>query len=313
MKAKKKGDSMKYSQLSTFAVVSEAFSLIDKVKIVLFAAGTKPTASVYLNITSGNLDDKERFEEILKQNKIIFLKGRERSFETVKSIRGASVRWSIAGTYIDYDLFSSEKDKKQFITYRKLAIKDTGRSRRVRIAGKIYGYPKCCIEKYVKETTDWLKSHTKYHEFYKRYHMTDKKFPFIPFTPCKLGCKRSQKLNQLYARTVRKIEPKLYKQYTKKIQYRTDLVIDHESVVAKGKVDIFPDRKWHNYVVLAMKPYKGKYYFYSFLTNKKYEHGDVLSGKIVVQYGRGFVQPGKIKRKIKLKHIRKLPMLGRKY
>lgn len=304
---------MIYDELSTFSVVSEGFSMIDKVKLVLFSAGVKPTTSIYLNITSTNLDDKKRFEEILEKNKIIFLRGRERTFEVIKTIRGSVVHWKLGGTYIDYDLFSNEGDKKRFVQYKQMAIKDISRAKRARIAGKLYGYPKCCIEQYVKETSEWMRKNMTYYEFYKRYHATDKKFPFIPFTPCSIECKQAKKFNQRYSKTVRKKEPKFWREFVKKNIFRSDLVIDHESIIEENKEDIFPDRKWHNYVVLTMKPYNDRYYFHSFLTRKKYEHGTILSGKITMQYGRGFVQVGKIKKIIKLGHVRKLPMLGRKY
>lgn len=304
---------MAYDDLSTFAVVSEGFSMTDKVKLILFSSGAKPAASVYLDITPKNLDEKERFEQILEKNKIPFLRGRERSFEVVDYVKGGTVHWVIGGTYIDYDLFSSAIDKKKFSEYKKMAIKDIARSKRARIAGKIYGYPKCCIEQYVRETSAWLKKNMTYHDFYERLNAADKKYPFIPFSPCSAECRQAKNLNQKYSATVRKYEPKFWRQFVNKQEFRTDLVIDHESIVTDdNNKDIFPNRKWHNYVVLALKQYKGRYYFYSFLTRKKYEHGAVLSGKVTMQYGRGFVQPGKAKRIMKLRHIRKLPMLGRK-
>jgi len=299
--------------LIDFAVVSKGLDITDKIKLILFAAKAKPNTYVILKINPKNLGEKYQFEQILKRNKIIFLSSRQKGYEEIKNIKGNRIQWQLKGIWIGYDLFDSRKSKKDFLRYKKLLGKQQER-RAHRLAGRLYGYPKCCVDRYIKETPYFIKKHYSYYEFYKRLHEDDWKFPFVFHVPCSSKCRRTISLNIKYSNSVKKHAPKLWKEYKRKRVFESDLIVDEESdILVKGKT-IWPEKDGHDYSVILKKPYKGKYYLISYLTKKFYERGTVLSGRITMQYHYARISVKKVKGIINgLHHERHLPLIGRKY
>ena len=102
-------------------------------------------------------------------------------------------------------------------------------------------------------------------------------------------------------------------------QYANPLLestIDEVGKIINGVV-IANTRKSKNgyeYSVILKKPHNKKHYLYAYLTKKFYERGTILSAKITQQYDYADIKPKKIDRIIPdLMHIRKLPLMGRKY
>lgn len=299
--------------LIDFAVISKGFDAVDKIKLILFAANAKPNIYVILKINPKNLGEKYQFEQVLKKNKIIFSASRQKGYEEIKSIKGNSINWEIAGIWVGYDLFNSKKSKKDFLRYKRLLGKQH-EVRAHRLAGRIYGYPKCCVERYAKETPAYIKKKYSYYQFYKRLHEDDWRFPFVFHMPCSSTCRATTALNKRYSDVIRRFAPKFWKEYGKKKVFDSDLIVDEESdILVKGKT-IWPEKDGHDYSVILKKPYKGKYYLISYLTKKFYEKGAVLSGKVTMRYHYARIAVKKAKGIIKgLHHERHLPMIGRKY
>ncbi len=299
--------------LIDFAVISKGFDFVDKIKLILFAAKAKPNTYIILKINPKNLGEKYQFEHTLKKSKVIFSASRQKGYEEIKNIKGNSINWEMAGIWVGYDLFGSKKDKKDFLKYKKL-LKRHQDVWAHRLAGKLYGYPKCCVEKYIKEMPGYIKKNYSYYEFYKRLHEDDWRFPFVFHMPCSSKCRATIALNKKNSNVVKKHALKLWQEYRKKKVFDSDMIVDEESdILANGKT-IWPEKDGHDYSVILKKPYKGKYYLISYLSKKFYERGTVLSGKVTMQYHYARISVKKTKGIIKgLHHERHLPMIGRKY
>jgi hypothetical protein len=300
-------------KLIDFAVISKGLDYPDKIKLVLFAAGKKPNTYLTLKINKDDLGEKYEFEKRLRKEKVIFSASRQKGYEEIKKIEGNEIKWKIAGIWIGYDLFKDKKSKKDFQRYKSLLRKQQ-KSRADRLAGKIYGYPKCCTEKYIKETPQFIKKRYSYYQYYKRFHDADKKFPFIFHTPCTANCRSAAALNKRYETAIKKYAPEIYKKYKAKKTFERDIIIDTESdILIKGKT-IWPEKNGHDYSVITRKPIEGKYYLISYLSKKNYDRGTVLSAVITKQYDYASIKIKKIKSVINnLVHVRSLPMIGRKY
>ena len=296
-----------------FAVISRGFDAIDKIKLILFLAKAKPNAYVILKIDPKNLGEKYRFEQLLKENKVIFSASRQKGYEEIKSIKGDSVNWEMAGIWVGYDLFDSRKSKKDFMRYKSLLRRHKDVQAH-KLAGRLYGYPKCCVERFAKETSAYIKKNYSYYEFYKRLHEDDWRYPFVFHMPCSSKCRQTIALNKRYSGVVKKHALKFWKEYGKKKVFDSDMIVDEESdILVTGKT-IWPEKDGHDYSVILKKPYKGKHYLVSYLTKKFYERGTVLSGKVTMQYHYAKIVVKKIKDVIeRLHHERHLPMIGRKY
>jgi hypothetical protein len=299
--------------LYTFAAIADGFDIKEKIKLSLFTTGLKSSTYVILKINPESLDEKYRFEQLLKQNKILFSVTRQKGYEEITKIKGNEITWEFKGVWIGYDLFKDKKTKKLFEQYKnlisKLQIKKADE-----IGGKIYGYPSCCVKQKQKETPEYIKRYYSYYEYYKKIHDAERKFPFIFYSPCSLKCKRTSILNRKYSNTIKKFTPELWKEYTKKDKFASDIVVDEESdVLLKGKT-IWPERNAHEYDVILRKPHNGKYYLYAYLTKKNYEKGTALSSTITQQYDYADIKVKKVKGIIKnLIHERKMPLIGRKH
>jgi len=299
--------------LYTFAAISKGFDIKEKIKLILFTAGLKSATYIILKINPDSLDEKYRFEQLLKQNKILFSASRQKGYEEITSIKGNKIIWELKGIWIGYDLFKDKKTKKQFEQYKNLISKQQIK-KADEIGGKIYGYPSCCIKNYQKETPEHIKKHYTYYEFYKEVQDSDRRFPFIFYSPCSLKCKKTAALNRKYSNIVKRFTPEIWKEYIKKDRFAADLIVDEESdILVKGKT-IWPERNAHEYDVILRKPHKRRYYLYAYLTRKNYEKGTILSALITQQYDYADIKVKKVKGIIKnLIHERKMPLIGRKY
>lgn len=304
---------MSKEALYTFITISSGFDIKEKIKLVLFIAGLKLSSYVILKINPDSLDEKYRFEQLLKQNKIFFSAGRQKGYEEITVIKGNKIIWELKGIWIGYDLFKDKKIKQQFEKYKNLISKQQFK-KADEIGGKIYGYPSCGIKQYQKETPEYIKEHYTYYEFYKKLHDADRKYPFVFYSPCSVKCKRTTVLNRKYSNTIKKFTPELWKEYTKKDRFKADLIVDEESdIFLKGKT-IWPERNAHEYSVILRKPHKEKHYLYAYLTKKNYEKGTILEATITQQYDYANIKVKKVKGIIKgLLHERKMPLIGRKY
>jgi len=297
----------------TFAAISKGLDIKEKIKLILFAAGLKLSAYIVLKINPDSLDEKYRFEQLLKQNKIPFSASREKGYEEITKIKGNKIIWEFKGTWIGYDLFKDRKIKKKFEQYKNLISKQQIK-KADEIGGKIYGYPSCCIKNYQKETPKYIKKDYDYYEFYKKLQGIDRKFPFIFYSPCSSKCKKTAVLNRKYSNAIKKFAPEIWKEYTKKDRFSADLIVDEESdILIEGKT-IWPEREAHEYDVILRKPHNKKYYLYAYLTKKNYEKGTIISASVTQQYDYADIKVKKIKGIIKdLIHERKMPLIGRKY
>jgi hypothetical protein len=299
--------------LYTFITIADGFDIKEKLKLVLFTAGLKSSTYVILKINPESLDEKYRFEQLLKQNKILFSPSRQKGYEEITKINRNKIIWELKGIWIGYDLFKNKKTKIQFEKYKNLIAKQQIK-KADNIGGKIYGYPSCCIKQRQKESPEYIKEHYTYYKFYKKIHDTERKFPFIFYSPCSIKCKKTSLLNKKYSNTIKKFTPELWQQYSKKDQFKTEIIIDEESdIFIKGKT-IWPARDAHEYDVIPKKPHNKKYYLYAYLTKKNYEKGAVLEASITQQYDYADIQVKRIKGIIEnLMHERKMPLIGRKY
>ena len=304
---------MSKEAIYTFAAISKGFDIKENIKLVLFTAGLKPATYVILKINPDSLDEKYRFEQLLKQNKILFSACRQKGYEEITAVKGDKIIWELKGIWVGYDLFKDKKTKKQFEQYKNLISKQQIK-KADEIGGKIYGYPSCCIRNYKKETPEYIKKHYSYYEFYKKLQDTDKKFPFIFYSPCSLKCRKTAVLNRKYSNTIKKFTQEIWKEYTKKKKFTSDLIIDEESDILIKEKTIWPERDGHEYDTILRKACNKKYYLYAYLTKKKYEKGTILSASITQQYDYADIKVKKVRGIIKnLMHERKMPLIGRKY
>ncbi len=317
-------------KLIKFAERVKGLEIREKIKLILFLFGIKPNAEVILKISGKNLDEKFEFEKKLKEGGVLFSVSKPRSYEEIKKIKDNKVIWEIAGTYHIYDLFKSKNDKEVFKRYLKLLEKgkdDEGD----RLMGENYGYPKNCVEMFIKEKDDnFLKKKYSYWEYYKKQQDLDRKFPFVFHRACSLKCKESLNLNKKYGEGLKKASKKIYKEYASKSKFKGGLIVggisdvmetfsgfqDTEElrssrVLIKGK-SIWPKKKGYEYELIFKKPFRRHYYLVSFLSRKRYEKGQVLKGEVVLKHDYAKVKVLKEKRKVikELHHERKLPLLG---
>jgi len=269
--------------LLRFIETSKAFDNNSKLRTLLFVTGVKPNTFIHLRIEK-NLHDKHEFERLLKLNNIVYVVSRAKGFEEIAGVRGNAAVWKMKGMWYGYDLFRNEKEKKKFAKYVSL-VKRRSHSQADKLAGKIYGYPACCIKKFIEEhdARKLPKKYT-YYQYYKRLYDSDKAFPFISHTPCTVKCKRSKALNRKYAMTIKKCSPRFYKQYSRKRSFTVPVVVDLESEIGRWK-----KKDGHDYSLVTKKPIEKKYYLVSWLSKAKFKRGTVLQAKITLQYDYAIV------------------------
>lgn len=297
----------------TFAEISKGFDIPDKLKLTLFASGAKPNTYVILKINPDDLDEKYRFEQLLKENKVPFIASRQKGYEEITYIEKNKIIWELKGVWIGYDLFKDNKSKKDFLRYKNLVAKGQ-RKNSIVLAGRIYNYPKCCIDKYIKETPEYIKRNYSYYKYYRKLHDIERRFPFVIHAVCSKECKATSKLNKLYSSAIKKNAPTLWKQYTKTDSFRSDVIVDKESdILIKGKT-IWPERDGHEYEVILRHPHDNRYYLYAHLTKHNYKRGAVLQADIKQRYNYADIKVKKVIGIIpRLIHERKMPLISRKY
>lgn len=261
-------------ELLQFVQKAECFDNNDRLKILLFLAGVKPSTFIHLRATSKNLHDKHEFEDLLKKNKIIFDVSRAKGFEEITAVRGNAAVWQLRGTWYGYDLFRDKTFKAKFTRYVAL-VRQQKHGQADRLAGIIYGYPACCIDAFIKQHKTAVPS---YYAYYKKLQDSDRKFPFIAHTPCLPTCKSTAMLNKIYEGRIKKLAPDFYKKYAKRRTYGTKLIVDTENQLKAKKKD------GHYYIVVTQKPIEKHYYLFNVLTKQKYAKGTILDATITLQY-----------------------------
>lgn len=299
--------------LLDFAILSQGLCIKDKIKLILFALRLKPVTSIYLLIAPNNLSETYQLEHALRLNKILYLRGREKSFEEIKRIKENKIHWDLKGLWLDYDLFHTHNQKDQFQKYKLLW--QQGKLRQAHLlAGKLYDYPPCCITQYSQETPSLIKKkYTSYH-FYKRLHELDKRFPLLSYMPCSVTCKKALAQQKLFSHALKDASLSFFNHVREIIPYETTLIVDGENDILKEDKSIWPKKDGHDYVVLSTKLFRGKYWFYTVLSKKIYHRGTVLSATIKHHATYGDIILGKEKGIIPdLQHDRNLPLLKREY
>jgi len=283
--------------LLRFIETSEAFDNNSKLKAILFVTGIKPNTFIHLRIKK-NIHDKHEFERLLKTNKIIFDVSRAKGYEEISAIRGNKVLWKMKGIWHGYDLFRNKREKKRFEKYVSL-IKRHKHAAADKLAGSIYGYPSCCIKKFIEEhDPNVLSKKYTYYQYYKRLHDSDKAFPFISHMPCSPACKKTTALNKKYAAAIKKWAPIFYKQYSKKRSYSVPVIVDLEADIVPG----WRKKDGHEYSIITQKLIEGKYYLISWLTKPKFKRGTVLDSAVTLHYDYATVAVKKKKGELKNFH-----------
>ncbi len=312
----KKEDRKTYDKLITklikFTERSKGLDLKEKIKLILFLQEIKPNAEIILKTGSKNLGEKYEFERLMVGAGILFSVSKPKSYEEIKKIKVNKIIWELEGTYHYYDLFKNEKTKKEFNKYLKLLNKRKY-SIADKIVGKHYGYPRCCVERFIKEKDEkFLKKNYSYLEYYKKQQDIDRKFPFLFHRPHSLTCKKSIQLNKQYGQIINKISKKVYKEYLSKSKFKGNLIIGGLSDVEINGKSIWSTKKGYEYEIILKKPFRKHYYLLSFLSKKKYELGQVLKGEVIFHQDYAKVKILKEKKRIieGIRHERKLPLLG---
>jgi len=264
--------------LIKFVQKSDAFDANSKLKLILFLSGAKPSTYIHMRIEK-NLHDKHEFEDLLKENNILFEASRPKGYEEITGIKGNAAVWKLKGTWYGYDLFKNKEYNAKFLEYTTL-LKQKKHDTADQLAGVIYGYPPCCTETFIRDHNK-AQLARKYgaYQYYKRLHDCDQKFPFIAHTPCSPVCKQTKKLNLQYASTVKRKAPEFYKKYAKKRTYRIPLIVDIESSDVKWK-----KQDGHDYMLITKNPLEGKYCLISWLSRGKYKRGTILDATATLQY-----------------------------
>ena len=302
-------------ELISFIESSKGFDNNAKLKLILFSAGVKPNTYVSLRISTKNLDEKYHFEQHLKKAGFLSQISRPKTYEEIEKISKNKALWNIKGTWYGYDLFSNRKNKRLFQKYFSL-VKKQQHDKADLIAGKLYGYPKCCINRFIEEhDLKKLAKKYSYYAFYDKLHTLDKRFPFLSHTPCSLKCKDSIKINNDYRMIVKKSASRFWKEYTRKQSFTTKLVVDYESGIFLDKINenksIWPKKDGHDYGLISLTKFKGHHYVFSNLSKKHYLRGTILLAKVTVQYDYAIIKIKKIVRLLNnFHHQRKL--LGKK-
>lgn len=289
--------------LILFTEKTQALDDRTKRNLLLFLAGAKPNTFIRLRIGK-NLHDKHEFERLLKLNKIKYTISRPHGFEEITSVKGNTITWRFAGTWYGYNLFGSAGDQKLFATSTKLA-KNGNHEEADLLLGRLYGYPICCVDEFVKEhDTAFLKKKYTSRSFYKRLHDTDIKLPYISFVPGSIHCPEAVKLNKLYETAIKKISPSFYSAYKKKRTHRVLLVVDTE----QHFIETHPHDA-HEYLLVTTKPIAKHHYVLSWLSDRHYDRGTVIDATVTIQYDAPVVKAHKVLRTLKgLHHERKFPL-----
>lgn len=303
--------------LIDFAQSARGLDNYSKLKLILFAAGAKPATFFALKISPKNLGEKEHLERHLKQCRIPFLTGRPKSYEEIVAIKGNTVKWKMMGTWYGYDLFRDNRHLDLFQKYLEL-MRNQKHARSDRVGGKLYDYPKCCVEHYLKEhSLALLRKNYTHFSYYRHLHNVERAFPLVMHTPCSTKCAASRKLNSEYAAVLKKAAPKFWKEFSEIKNYSIDVVVDSESELLQDILyrlasvkPVFPVKDGHEYSAITLKPIEGHYYIYSVLSKKSICRGAVLRATAKVRFNYADVKLGKPKKVLSsLHHERKFVVL----
>lgn len=301
--------------LIDFVEKCSCFDDYDKLKLILFASGAKPSVFVALKITPQNLGDKFHFEKHLREKGFLFSVDSPKSFEEISAIKENKIIWSIKGTWYGYDLFKNEQYKNIFRDYVR-SLKKQNHEKADISAGVLYGYPTCCIKQFIKEhDTEFVRRNYSYHQYYKKIHDSRKKFPFVFHAPCSLKCRETSRLNSFYRGVVRKHAPKFFREFMKKRPFRTEFIVESENNILKADgSNLWIGNDAHNYTLITKSPVNSHYYLFPFLAREAYARGSVLSGKAVMQCNQAEIRKVSFRKIVPdLMHIRKFKLLGREY
>jgi len=297
-----------------FVERAKGFDPLSKLKLLLLFANKKPNTYLALKINPQNLEEKAHFEKHLKELGFLFSVGRAKAYEEITRVGGHTITWTIKGTWYGYDIFRTKKDKALFRTYVQ-RIKKRRFAEADRIAGKLYGYPSCCVEEFIKErSTAYVKKKYSCYEFYKKFHDAERNLPFITHSICSSKCTQVKKFNTIHRSVLKKIAPRFFKEYSAKKSLRSEVIIEGSSDIMQNGNSIWPTKNGYEYAVVSVKSHDGHHYLYSYLSKKQYERGSVLSAKIVMQYRYATITVGNIKKVIQnLHHKRKFVIPERGY
>lgn len=301
--------------LIDFIEKCSCFEDFDKLKLILFASGAKPSSFAPLKITPLNLGDKFHFEKHLREKGLLFSADSPKSFEEISAIKENKIIWSIKGAWYGYDLFKSRRYKEVFGEYIHHLRKQNHEKADVS-AGVLYGYPTCCINNFIKEhDLEFVKNKYAYYAYYKKIQDARRKFPFVFHTPCSPNCRETSRLNAFYRSVVKKYAPAFYREFAEKKSFNAEFIVESENNIKKPDgSDLWIARDAHDYTLITKSPISRHYYLIPFLTKEAYARGSVLSGKITMQFGQAEVKIKKFKKIIpNLMHIRKFKLLGRAY
>jgi len=132
-----------------FVDTAKCFDAKAKINLATFVGGLKNACFVRLKVTPKNLDELHHFERHISECKFLFRHSGPRSFEEIKSVSHGVIKWGFFGIWYGYDLFSSLSALREFEKYNVLLKKS--HSQADVVAGKLYGYPSCCVKNYIRE------------------------------------------------------------------------------------------------------------------------------------------------------------------
>jgi len=306
-----------HKELIHFAQSAHGLDDSAKLKLILFAAGVKPATFFALKIDPQNLDEKEHLERHLVACDIRFTVGKPRAYEEITGITGNAVRWKIKGTWYGYDVFKDARHENLFAQYVAL-VKRQKHAQADRVSGRLYDYPRCCVEHYIKEhDLAFLRKHYTHHAYYERLHELERAFPLLMHTACSARCAASKRMNARYAVTLKRYAPKFWKAFSVTKRYEVDVVVDTESELLqdviygiRNSTPVFPVKDGHEYALITLKPLGKHYYLLNYLTRQSIERGTVLPATVTTQYIAARVTLGKAKRVINdLHHERHFVLL----
>lgn len=296
-------------ELIHFAQSARGLDDSAKLKLILFAAGVKPATFFALKINPKNLDEKEHLERHLAACKVPFAVGRPAAYEEIVGIKGNAVRWRINGTWYGYDVFKDKKHQTLFKEYISL-VKRQKHALADRVSGKLYDYPQCCVEHYIKEhDLAFLRKHYTHHAYYQHLHRIERAFPLLMHTACSTRCAASKRMNARYAAALKEYAPKFWRTLSAIKRSKVDVVVDTESELLQDVVygirdtaPVFPVKDGHEYTVITLKPLDLHYYLLNYLTKQSIERGTVFPAVVTKRYMRADVRLGRPKRIIRDLH-----------
>lgn len=294
-------------ELAEFAEICRGLDNPARLRLILVASGAKPACFIPLKIEK-NYGDKLHLQRHLKKAGLIFEVSAPKTFEEITKVSRNKIMWSMKGTWYGYDIFQNRRVQKLFHRHKRLLQK--GKPEKAdKIAGKLYGYPPCCIRNFLKEQNpDYLRKAYTAYEYYKKLHDMDRAFPFIAHTACSPSCKKSLAMNRANEEVCKDFAPRFWERYSSTVVKKTDLLVEGESMVYDDCEPVWPEPDGHEYSLIALSEHKGHHMIMSYLTRKSYERGTVLEGSVRIRYNYADVS---VRRKKSLRknimHIRHFP------